>query len=90
MKPSEAVKPISHLKAHASEVIRELSENQGTVIITHNGVAKAVLLDVRAYEQLQDSLALLKILSQSKKSVREGRARPVAEAFRSVRSQLKT
>jgi hypothetical protein len=37
MKYSEAIKPISFLKAHASEVIRDVAENRKTLIITHHG-----------------------------------------------------
>ena len=89
MKPSEAVKPISYLKAHASEMLREVAEKQGAVIITQNGEAKAVLQDVRAYEQLQDSLALLKILAQSRKSVRTGKVTTATDAFRRIRARVK-
>ncbi len=88
MKYSEAVKPISYLKTHASSVLREVSENQKTMIITHNGEAKAVLLDVKEYERMQDSLALLKIIALGKKSVREGRVKTVNKAFRSVRKRI--
>lgn len=49
MKFSEAVKPISYLKTHASEVIRDVAENQKTLIITHNGEAKVILQDVKRY-----------------------------------------
>ena len=81
MKLSEAVKPISYLKAHASEVLREVAEGNKTYVITHNGEAKAVIQGVETYEQTQETLALLKILAQSAKSVQEGRVRPVAKAF---------
>jgi two-component system sensor histidine kinase PilS (NtrC family) len=37
MKLSESVKPISYLKAHASEILRDVAETEGTVIITQNG-----------------------------------------------------
>ena len=90
MKPSQAVKPISYFKAHASEVIRELGKTQGTVIITQNGSAKAVLQDVHAYEELQDSLALLRILAQGKDQASRGKLRPVDEAFGRVRARVKS
>lgn len=89
MKPSEAIKPISYLKAHASEVIRDVVTNQKTLVITHNGEARVVVQDVRTYEQLQESLALLKMLAQSGKSVQAGRVRPVKKAFESVRKRIK-
>ena len=46
MKLSEAVKPISYIKSHASEVIRDVSEKHRSVVITLNGEAKAVLHDL--------------------------------------------
>ena len=60
MKYSESIKPISYLKAHAAEIFRELADKQETLIITQNGEAKAIVQDIKAYEELQDSLALLK------------------------------
>jgi prevent-host-death family protein len=89
MKLSESVKPISYLKAHASELIRDVSENKKTLVITHNGEAKAIVLDLTSYEQMKDSLALLKILAQSTKSKLEGHYKPVKKAFRDLRSQIK-
>lgn len=89
MKYSEAVKPISYLKSHASSVLREVNENQKTMIITQNGEAKAVLLDVKEYERLQDSLALLKIVALGKKNVAEGRVKTANKAFKSVRKRIK-
>ena len=88
MKLSESVKPISYIKAHASEVVRALEE-KGSFIITLNGEAKAVLQDIREYEKTQESLALLKILAQSKKSLEEGRVTPAKEAFRKVREKIR-
>lgn len=59
---SESVKPISYFKAHASEIIREVSENGKTMVITHKGEAKVIVLDIAEYKKTQESLALLKIL----------------------------
>ncbi|MBI5478303.1 MAG: type II toxin-antitoxin system Phd/YefM family antitoxin [Deltaproteobacteria bacterium] len=89
MKLSEAVKPISYLKAHAAEVMRDVSEHRRTVVITLNGEAKAVLQDVHVYEELQASLAMLRLLAQSRKSARAGRLTLLAAAFRRVRRRVK-
>jgi len=88
MKYSEAVKPISYFKAHASEIVKDVVENKKTMIITQNGEAKVILQDVRSYEQLQDSLALLKILALSNKSLNEGKVKPAEEAFAEIRSKI--
>ena len=89
MKYSEIVKPISYFKAHASEVIREVSENKKTIIITQNGEAKAVLQDVRSYEELQESLALLKILALSSKSLNEGQFKPAEKSLKDMTAKIK-
>ncbi|MBN1464437.1 type II toxin-antitoxin system Phd/YefM family antitoxin [candidate division KSB1 bacterium] len=89
MKYSEAVKPISYFKAHAAEVVRDVVDNNKTMIITQNGEAKVVLQDVRAYEELQASLALLKMLALSNKSLGEGKAKTAAKAFKDIRSRIR-
>ena len=88
MKLSENVKPISYLKAHASEVIRNTTENRQTMIITHNGEAKVVLQDIKSYEEQQESLALLKILALSTKNLNDGNFRPAEDIFSDLDSEF--
>lgn len=88
MKLSESVKPISYLKSHTAEAVREVRKACRTMVITQNGEAKAVLQDITAYEQTQESLALLKMLAQSSASLRRGRTKPVGKAFAAVRKRL--
>lgn len=88
MKFSESVKPISYFKAHASEVVRDVVDNNKTMIITQNGEAKVILQDVRAYEQLQESLALLKILALSQKNLNEGKVKTAAKAFKDIKTKI--
>ncbi len=87
MKLSEQVKPISYIKAHASEVISKLSGSRSPVVITLNGEARAVLQDITEYEKDQESMAMLKILALGRRNVDEGRFRPAAAAFQSVREK---
>ncbi|HSW62154.1 MAG TPA: type II toxin-antitoxin system Phd/YefM family antitoxin [Dissulfurispiraceae bacterium] len=89
MKLSEAIKPISYIKAHASEVVREVNESRSPVIITLNGEATAVLQGIREYEQMQESLALLKIVAQGRKSVEAGRVQSMKDMFRELRHATK-
>lgn len=84
-KLSERIKPISYLKAHAPEVIQQLAEHQQPVIITVNGEAKAVLQDIDSYEEMQEAIALMKIIAMGEKEVREGKVMPLEEAFRRIR-----
>jgi len=89
MKFSEAVKPISFFKAHASEVVKDVVDNNKTMIITQNGEAKIVLQDVHSYDQMQESLAFLKILALSNKNVKEGKMKSAQQTFNDIRSRIK-
>ena len=81
------MKPISYLKSHAAEVILDLGEGDEPLVITQNGEAKAVVQDIRSYEQTQETLALLKILEIGKREIEEGRTIRLREAMRRVRER---
>ena len=89
MKLSTAVKPISYLKAHASELIREISNNGQTLIVTHNGEAKVVVQDIHSYERMQETLALLKILAKSKQNIKRGQVKSLDHTFSSLEKRIK-
>jgi prevent-host-death family protein len=69
---STQIRPISYLKANAAEVLQVLEEQRKPMIITQNGEAKAVIQDVRSYEETQELLALLKILALGRQQVERG------------------
>lgn len=71
------IKPISYLKAHSAELIRELGDGAPPLVITQNGEAKAVLQDVGSYEATQESLALLKLLALGRDEMAAGQTRSV-------------
>jgi prevent-host-death family protein len=89
MKFSETIKPISYIKSHASEILRNLKNNRNTIVITQNGEATAVLQDVQSYEEMQESVALLKILALSNKSRINGQYNPLDESFQNIRQKIK-
>ena len=83
----ESIKPISYLKAHASEVIKEITVSRSPVIITQNGEATAILQDIASYEQTQESLALLKILALSTKELDAGQTTSSGQIFAQLRER---
>jgi len=87
MKLSTRIKPISYLKAHAADVVRDLAERREPLIITQNGEAKMVVQDVASYEQTQETLALLKILALGMRQIEEGRVRPAADVIDGLRTR---
>ena len=90
MQYSTQVKPITHLKAHAAEVLLQLAERREPLVITQNGEAKAVLQDVASYEETQETLALLKLLAIGDHEVAEGQTRSLSEVSKRLRSGIRS
>jgi len=86
MKYSDQIKPISYLKANAAEILRRMVERREPVVITQNGVAKAVIQDVASYEQTQETMALLKILALGNRQIEEGKVVPATAAIKRLRA----
>ena len=51
-------------------------------IITQNGEAKAAIMNIREFEQLQETIAMLKLIAQGKKSMAAKRFRPAEDVLR--------
>ncbi len=87
MKLSNQIKPISYLKAHAAEIVRNLAVKGDPLIITQNGEAKVVMQDIKSFEQTQETMALLKILALGMRQVEEGEVQPVDDVMANLRSR---
>lgn len=81
MKFSTQVKPISYLKSHAAEIVKDITESREPMVITQNGEAKLVVMDVDTFEASQQTLALLKILALGENEIQQGKFRPASEVF---------
>lgn len=87
MKLSSQIKPISYLKAHCAEIVRCLGEQREPLVITQNGEAKAVIQDIKSYEQTQDTMALLKILALGTRQIEEGKVQPAENVLKRLRER---
>ena len=85
---TETVKPISYVKSHAAEIVRDISSKRQPVIITQNGEAKAVLMDLVEYENTQDSLAMLKLAAIGASEVKAGKIQNAASAFEAIDAKI--
>jgi len=85
MKYSDQIKPISYLKANTAEILRRIAERGEPLVITQNGVAKAVVQDIATYEQTQETMALLKILALGNRQIHEGKFIPANAAIKRLR-----
>jgi prevent-host-death family protein len=87
MRYSTRIKPITYLKANAADVLRELTEVREPLVITQNGEAKAVIQDVRSWEETQETLALLKILALGNAQVEAGKVKPAREVIARLKAK---
>lgn len=81
MKFSTQVKPITYLKSHAAEIVKTLPESGEPLVITQNGEAKLVVMDVKSYEEQAETLAMLKLLALGNKEIEAGQYRPADDVF---------
>ena len=85
MRFSTQIKPISYVKAHAAELLDRITEEREPIIITQYGEARAVLVDVRSYEESQETLTLLQILAIGDQEIKAGKTVPLAEVIAEFR-----
>ncbi len=86
MRPSQ-VKSISSLKAHAAEVLMQLTEQRQPLFITRKGEAKAVLQDLTSFKETQEVLVLLKVIALGSQDVAAGRIKPAAAVIFRLRTK---
>ena len=87
MKFASQIKPISYLKAHAAEIVRNLGDQREPLIITQNGEAKVVVQDIKSYEQTQETMALLKILALGNRQIEEDKTQSAADVISNIRER---
>jgi len=81
------IRPISYLKAHAADIVRNLGQEGEPLIITQNGEARVVIQDIASWEQTQETLALLKILALGTRQIEAGEVEPAADVIARVRER---
>jgi prevent-host-death family protein len=80
MSLKQSVKPITYLKNHTADLVRDVSEGR-SVMITQNGEAKVVVMDIDTYGRWRDAMALLKLVAQGEADVASGQTVSQKEAL---------
>ena len=88
MKLREDIRPITHLKTRAADLIKQVNRTRRPVVITQNGTAQAVLQDVDSYEKTLESLAMLQIICQGRKDIEEGRLVDHDTAMKQIKQRI--
>jgi prevent-host-death family protein len=56
----EDILPITAFRTQLASILKRLEERKHPILLTHNGRATAVLIDVEAYEELTTNLEVAK------------------------------
>jgi prevent-host-death family protein len=82
------IKPISYIKSHAADMLRYVNETKNPLVITQNGEAKAVLVDVEQYQKTEDAFALLNLVRLGERDYLLGRTKPLDKAFAEIDKKI--
>jgi prevent-host-death family protein len=89
MRLTEDIKPVTYMKTQARKLLQRVTESRRPVVITQNGEAKAVLVDVQSYEALKNAALMLKLTAQGEADIEAGRTLSQDEALLRVRARLR-
>ena len=71
----EDILPVSELKKNTRRVLEQVRRTQRPVILTVNGKANSVLIDVDSYEKQMQALNLGSLLLEAEKDIKENNIR---------------
>ena len=69
---AQDLRPISYVKAHTTEIIKYVEDSRAPVVITRNGEAKAVIIDIESYQKTINAINLAKLLSAGEQDIKKG------------------
>ncbi|MDO8772612.1 MAG: type II toxin-antitoxin system Phd/YefM family antitoxin [Burkholderiaceae bacterium] len=84
MQLSTRIKPISYLKSHTAQIVKDISLSREPLLITQNGEAKLVVIDVKSYEERENTLAMLKLLALGNREIELGKFKDAEVVFASL------
>ena len=69
---AQDLKPVSYVKDHALEILDYVGTSRSPVVITHDGEARAVIIDIESYQKTINAISLAKLLSSGERDIRDG------------------
>jgi prevent-host-death family protein len=71
---------VTTLKRQATRILADLHESKDPVLITEHGVPSAYLVDVTAFEMMQDRMTILEGIARGERAILDGRTLTHVEA----------
>ena len=83
---ADRIHSVSHVKARMAEILDELPVSKEPIVITQNGEGRAVMLDLRTYEQTQETLAMLKLIAIGDAEAAAGKTHDARDVLAQLRA----
>jgi prevent-host-death family protein len=84
MSITQDIRPVSYLKSRSADILKQVNETHRPVIITQNGEPKAVLQDTESYENMRNTIGLLKLLAMGEEDIRKGHILEQNQVFQNI------
>ena len=69
---TQDLKSVSYIKDHAMEILEYVENSRTPIVITHDGEARAVIIDIESYQKTIKAINLAKLLSFGEKDIKNG------------------
>ena len=73
----EDIRPVSELKKNTRAILEQVHKTGRPVILTMNGKANSVIMDVESYEKQIKAANLANLLLEAERDIAEDKVRPV-------------
>lgn len=89
MNIKEDIRPVSYIKSHAADVLKQVNDTHRPIYVTQNGEAKAVLVDTESYENMHRALGILKLIAQGENDYENKKYKTQSQYFNEIEEKLK-
>lgn len=76
----EDIRPLSEFRAGVASFVKQIHETRRPMVLTQRGRGVAVLMDVQAFEQMQERLEILEDVYRAEEQLAAGEGVPQEEA----------
>lgn len=88
MNISSDIKPVSFLKSHAADILKQINDTHRPIVITQNGEPRGVLQDPESYDNMRKAIGLLKLISQGEEDIKQGKTKTQDRVFKDIEKIL--
>ena len=88
MNISSDIKPVSFLKSHAADILKQINDTHRPIIITQNGEPRGVLQDPESYDNMRKAIGLLKLICQGEEDIKQGNTKTQDRVFKDIEKML--